>query len=432
MPILSNLRFWPHTDIGRHRKHNEDSFLVDRKLSLFIVADGMGGHAAGEVASQMATRAVRECLAKERQLLADFEAGSKDVTRTEVLRLFESAVQEACAAVYNEGQRDESKRGMGTTLVALMIIGSRGFIAHVGDSRIYLLRQGAAHQLTDDHSLINELVKRGKLSPEQLSQIQAKNAVTRAVGVYESVEVDVLDFDVLAGDVYLLCSDGLHGYLTDGELQRFFRTNNVEECSERLVKLANDRGGRDNITTIVVEIPATVERDTLAEDVHLKIETLQKMPLFRFLSYQEIVRVLNLTEARRASAGEVVVKKGADGDELFILLSGGVRVHDGDTEMASLGAGQHFGEMALIDRAPRSATVTCTLDSQFLVLKRKSFFEIVRHEHALAVKLLWSFTRALTERLRTTSRDLGQARERLTFAPDAMDFVTVDLEADQG
>ena len=193
------LRSWPATDVGRVRDHNEDSFLVDKKLNLYIVADGMGGHAAGEVASQMASRTVRDAIAAERDALLEFEQGHGGTTRKDLLRLLEASVQQACSTVHNEGVKDESKRGMGTTLDAFLVIGSRGFIAHVGDARIYLYRQGSVHQLTEDHSLINELLKRGRLTREQIDKVQYKNAVTRAVGVYESVEVDMLDFDVLPG-----------------------------------------------------------------------------------------------------------------------------------------------------------------------------------------------------------------------------------------
>ncbi|MET0386742.1 MAG: protein phosphatase 2C domain-containing protein [Polyangiales bacterium] len=133
----TSLLFWPKTDVGRARDVNEDSFLVDERLALAIVADGMGGHAAGEIASNIAVHVCRDTIFRERELLERFERGSDSVSRQDILRLLETAVQNACAAVYAEAQKDSGKRGMGTTLVLLLLIGSRGFIAHVGDSRIY-------------------------------------------------------------------------------------------------------------------------------------------------------------------------------------------------------------------------------------------------------------------------------------------------------
>jgi serine/threonine protein phosphatase PrpC/CRP-like cAMP-binding protein len=388
--------------------------LVDKKLNLYIVADGMGGHAAGEVASQIAARTVRDTLARERDMLHEFEAGHGGINRTDLLRLLESAVQSACSSVYNEGQKDESKRGMGTTLDALMLIGSRGFIAHVGDSRVYLYRQGAVHQLTEDHSLINELLRRGRLSREQIEKLQYKNAVTRAVGVYESVEVDTLDFDVLRGDRFLLCSDGLSGYLEEAELAQLFSDTPEDEIAQRLIDLANERGGKDNITAVVVKVPdAESGVDRLAREVNLKLEVLHKMPLFRHLTYQELVRVLNITEVRNYAASDPIVGEGDEGDELFIVLTGQVRVHAGESVLTHLGPGQHLGEMALVDKAPRSASVSADEPSKLLVIRRRDFFDIIRKDHAIAVKLLWSFLGVLTERLRVTNRELGEAREKI-------------------
>src|SRR5687768_6128001 len=139
MSATQGVRFWPATDVGRVRDHNEDSFLVDKKLNLFVVADGMGGHVAGEVASRLAVHTFREALAKERDALLDFEKGHGGTTRKDILRLLESSVQQACSAVHAEAQKDDTKRGMGTTLDALLVVGTRGFIAHVGDSRVYLM-----------------------------------------------------------------------------------------------------------------------------------------------------------------------------------------------------------------------------------------------------------------------------------------------------
>jgi CRP-like cAMP-binding protein len=138
------------------------------------------------------------------------------------------------------------------------------------------------------------------------------------------------------------------------------------------------------------------------------------MPLFRHLTYQELVRVLNLINVRDFAAGQAVIEEGDEGNEMFIVLEGQVRVHTGDTALTTFGPGQHFGEMALVDRAPRSAAVSADTASKLMVLHRRDFFDIVRKDHDVAVKLLWAFLGVLTDRLRTTSRDLGAAREQVT------------------
>ncbi|MFN7698529.1 MAG: cyclic nucleotide-binding domain-containing protein, partial [Deltaproteobacteria bacterium] len=375
---------------------------------------------------------VREALLGQREALLDFERGTGSAARTDVLRLMESAVQQACSTVYGEGQKDETKRGMGTTFVALLLIGSRGFIAHVGDSRIYLYRQGSVHQLTEDHSLINELLRRGRLSREQIDQLQYKNAVTRAVGVYESVEVDTLDFDVLRGDRFLLCTDGLHGYFEQAELAKLFGETPEAELSQKLVDLSNERGGKDNITSIVVKVPeAESGVDRFAREVNLKLETLHQMSLFRYLSYQELVRVMNITQVRSFTPGSFIVREGDEGDELFIVLRGKVRVESAKAPIAELGPGQHFGEMALVDKAPRSADILAVEESALLSIRRREFFDIIRKDHDIAVKLLWSFLGVLTERLRNTSRELGEAREAKDGAKvDEFDSIAATLSLD--
>jgi serine/threonine protein phosphatase PrpC len=415
--------------VGRLRDGNEDSFLVDEKLNLFVVADGMGGHAAGEIASSLAVRAFRDTIFEQRNMLEAFERGVTAADRTDVLRLLELGVQQACAAVFAHAQRDVTKRGMGTTLIALLVLGSRGFIAHVGDSRIYLLRGDAVHPLTQDHSLINELLKRGRLKPDQIAQLNMKNAVTRAVGVYESVEVDTLDFDVLAGDRFLLCSDGLTEYAQETDILRIFREMPEDKVAQAFVDHANAGGGKDNVTVVVVKVPdAASGLDRLASEVNLKLETLHRMPLFRHLTYQELVRVMNIVDVRDFAAGAKVIDEGEDGDEMFIVLTGTVGVHSGDTKIATLGPGQHFGEMALVDKVPRSASIKAAEDTKLMVMRRRDFFDIVRKDHDVAVKLLWSFLGVLTERLRRTSRDLGDARDQIALLASSEVLSVEDLE----
>ncbi len=412
MPELARFASWAQTNVGRVRDHNEDSFLVEESLGLFAVADGMGGHAAGEVASQLALETVRRVVSQGQAKIEAFKQDelSREAKRA-VLALLEEAAHSACAAVHDAGRRDERKRGMGTTLCVLVLAGGHGFIAHVGDSRIYLVRSDKTHQLTQDHNLQNELLKRGKLTPEQIAKVKQKNALTRAIGVYASVEVDTLDFDVVPGDRLLLCSDGLYSYLRKGELNSIFE-GTPDQAAQRLITLANQRGGDDNITAVVVAVSGVAdgEHETLTK---LKFETLENVHLFRFLNYQELVRVSNLTEVRHFVADEPVFREGEVGEELFVVLSGQVRVHKGESTILFLGPGEHFGEMALIDRGPRSASVMAVEDTRVLVMRRPDFLYLIKHERDMAVKMLWQFLGVLSTRLRQTSQELGEARGQL-------------------
>jgi serine/threonine protein phosphatase PrpC len=412
------LSFAAATDVGRVRKHNEDNFLIDKKLQLFVVADGMGGHAAGEVASSIAVHEVRDCVHRNRDLVERFRTGEGEPQGVEILQLLEHAIQSACTAVHERARSEADKRGMGTTASVLLVTGApgqlRGFIAHVGDSRIYLTRQGQTHQLTEDHSLMNELVRRGKIKREEFDSSpykQFKNAVTRAVGVYPSVEVDTFDFDILPGDQFLMCTDGLYGYIDEDELPPLLEEADVKVIPGRLLELANERGGQDNITGIVIRIGDESSEDTgaRAADLSLKLEILKSMQMFRYLSYRELVRVLNVTETHEYGAGQEIIRQGDPGEAMYVVLSGQVKLDREGAVVAQLGRGQHFGEMALVDRTVRSLTATAAEDSRLLALRRRDFYEIIKKEPSLSVKLLWSFVQVLAERLRKTTSNLSVA-----------------------
>jgi serine/threonine protein phosphatase PrpC len=433
----TDIRFFAATDVGKVRDHNEDNFLVDKKLGVFMVADGMGGHAAGEVASAIAVRTVHEELRREKELIADYGAGAtgaNKVTPKDIIALLEHAVQRACIKIHEEAQTDTQKRGMGTTLSAILVIGTQGFIAHVGDSRIYLMRGGRVQQVTEDHTVFNELIKRGKLTREQIEKVGHKNAITRAVGVYERVDVDTLVIEVLPGDVFMLASDGLTGYLeTPDELAKPLAVDS-DESVKTLVSLANDRGGKDNITVVVVRLVGEAAADDArAKRLALKREVLAKMPLFGRLTERELLRVMQAVEVRMFDKDQIVMKEGERGDELFIVLAGTVCVSRGGAVLTHLGVGEHVGEMALIRSVPRSATVTTEGAAELIAIRRADFFEILRKEHEIAVKMLWQFLGVLADRLDATSSELRHAREELQAEDITVDiFPEVDTTSPYG
>jgi serine/threonine protein phosphatase PrpC/CRP-like cAMP-binding protein len=413
------LSFAAATDVGRQRDHNEDNFLIDKKLRLFMVADGMGGHAAGEVASSIAVHEIRDVVNASRDLIDRYRVDHPAVQAYEVLQVLEHAVQTACSVVHARAQAEADKRGMGTTATVLLVAGAgdhlRGFIAHVGDSRVYLARQSQCHVLTEDHSLMNELVRRGKLNREQIESSpykQYKNAVTRAVGVYGSVEVDTFDFDILPGDRFLICSDGMYAYVDDGSLPQQLADGDVKDVPKKLVDHANARGGHDNITAVVLRVgeAATAENVERSTEAALKLDVLKNLQMFRYLSYKELVRVSAMAEQVDAPLDNPIFTVGDAGDAMYVVLDGNVRLTRGDAKVAELGRGQHFGEMALVDRSVRSLTATATASgTRLLAIARKDFYDLIKREPQTAVKLLWAFVQVLGARLRKTTSDLGDA-----------------------
>jgi serine/threonine protein phosphatase PrpC/CRP-like cAMP-binding protein len=439
------IQFAALTDVGRQREHNEDNFLVDKKLGLFVVCDGMGGHAAGEVASALAVRTLHEEIKRESDILSDYVAGGKGaarVSKRDVLNVLEFAVNRASNRVHTEASGDTKKRGMGTTLVALLVAGTQAFMIYVGDSRVYLLRDGVLEQLTEDHTVRNELIKKKKMSREQVEKIAQKNAITRAVGVYEHAEPDTLVLDLVAGDRFLLCSDGLCGYFEEDleTLGRLLSNPDADQATKKLIDAANEQGGKDNITAVIVTVGDVTSRDsTRAKHLQLKREMLARMPLFRPLNDREILRVLQVTDVAAFKNGERIINEGETGEELYIVLSGQVKVSRGGADLAVFKPGDHFGEMALVRSQPRSATVTSDGESELMLIRRTEFFEILRKEHQLAVKLLWQFLGVLADRLAETSRELGAAKEELAaeditseiFEEDDEDRKTLILPAER-
>jgi len=411
------------TDVGRKRQHNEDSMLVDPSLGLYIVADGMGGHAAGEVASAKATEVVKQHIGANKQVLKDLSQNATQQNRSNAAALVELAVQKACAEIYKQAVADTTKRGMGTTLVCLVLSGNKGVIGHVGDSRVYLVRNGQCHRLTEDHTLVAAQLKAGTISKEQAASSQYRNVITRAVGIQESVQVDTLIVEAVPGDTFLLCSDGLHGYLNDDEVAPLVAAVPGKELPKKFIALANERGGKDNITAVVVQVGgdgAVVSEETA--EAQSRMEALRKIPLFRHLTYKEQTAVLSIATTRTFPGGREIVVEGQPGEELFVVIRGRVSIEKNGVEIAELRAGGHFGEMGLIDNAPRSATVRASEPTRVMVIARSDLMNLMKRESILAVKMLWSFVQVLSDRLRATNSELSEARQELAVAQAIQPF----------
>jgi PPM family protein phosphatase len=243
------------TDVGRKRRHNEDAYLLDAERGLFVVADGMGGHAAGEVASRITVESIQEYIAAtEEEHESSWPFGFNSRVSVEGNRLT-TAVEKANEKVMRAVQNRPELKGMGTTVVAALFDADRATLVHVGDSRAYLFRDGELRRLTDDHSWVQEQVNAGILSEDEAKSHPLKNVVTRALGGAAHVSVDLIEVPVRPGDRFLLCSDGLTGMVPDEDLFSHFRTDGViEKTVRQLIDTANDRGGVDNITAIVVEV----------------------------------------------------------------------------------------------------------------------------------------------------------------------------------
>jgi len=241
------------SDVGRKRSLNEDSFLSDDEIGFYIVADGVGGHAKGEIASALAVEEAYGFVKRGHPTIDNFLKEPSEENLFSVRRLMESAIQSACYMVFGLAELDPSRHGMSTTVSALLVAEGLGVVAQVGDSRVYRLRRGVAQQLTEDHTLINYKLKHGLITPEEAEHAPGKNVITRAVGHRDYVQVDTIECDILPNDRFMLCSDGLHVYLVEDEVSAMLAGGNLETVAKSFIDLANGRGGRDNITVLLVD-----------------------------------------------------------------------------------------------------------------------------------------------------------------------------------
>ncbi len=255
MTLRGKIDFAELTDTGRVREHNEDAIGSDIDIGLMVLADGMGGYNAGEVASGIAVQIVAELASEgaDREERGDIDPHSGMMRQSIVLR---DAVYRANKIIYQTAQSQTHCEGMGTTIVACMFYDDKVSIAHVGDSRAYRMRGGKLDQVTLDHSLLQELVDRGFYSAEEAQRSTNRNYVTRALGVEPTVEVEVHEHEVLPDDIYLLCSDGLPDMVEDDDIHLTISTFNdsLDVVGQQLVDLANDHGGRDNVSVMLAQV----------------------------------------------------------------------------------------------------------------------------------------------------------------------------------
>ncbi|MCA9508406.1 MAG: Stp1/IreP family PP2C-type Ser/Thr phosphatase [Myxococcales bacterium] len=239
---MASLISWAKSDIGRKRSSNEDCYFASDEIGLYVVADGMGGHRAGDHASKLAIESAT------REFIREYDKGC------EISEALSRAVANAALRVFNASQDNLDLRGMGTTLSMLAVKNGRAHIAHVGDSRIYCIRNNQIHQLTSDHSLVNEQVQAGIMSPDEARTSALRNIITRAIGHNKTVSADHFSLSVKKGDFFLLCTDGLNNMLIDSEIVGLINSLRPDFAINKMIENSNKNGGDDNITAILVQV----------------------------------------------------------------------------------------------------------------------------------------------------------------------------------
>lgn len=415
-------RAYGMTDVGKVRSNNEDRLLVREgdgaSVGLFVVADGVGGAQHGEVASQTVVDELERLFEEDRERFAEYTTERDQELREPLAALLVELLQQAAKAVFEKAKTEQRLGGMATTATALLLAESGVFIGHVGDTRAYLIRDGVVYQLTQDHTWAAEIAQETGLAKEQNLLQPYGHVLTRSVGTSPRVIVDCLYVRAYPGDRFLLCSDGLHTSLSDADIQRLSaEVSKPQPFVDRLVGQANEQGGDDNITAIVVELVDERTKRVVGVALDEQIGLLRNLFLFEYLNDQQILRVMRIVHEVHKEAGDVIIEEGTEGQEVHILIQGWVDVSVGGETINTVGVGGHFGELALIDRQKRSATVTAREDVVLLTIDQQDFFNLVQTEHGIASKLLWAFLKNVGGRVRELSGEVAELQRQLTDKP---------------
>lgn len=432
------------TDVGKKRNVNEDSLGVDEAAGFFVLADGMGGHESGALASKAAVETMHKELVAKRAVFDRFRDDPSEATSGAAIAAVVAAFEKTCAHVFDLGGEGKSRRRMGSTLDVVVRMGDHALLAHVGDGRVYMLRDGKCNRLTEDHTIVAEQLRAGIVTAEEAEKSPYRGVLTRAMGTHQSVKVDTLLVELNDGDQLLMCTDGLHKYADEETLARLVGPVPSPDVVTKLVEHANASGGADNVSVILLgcrEAPAVAAApevggrplgrtlplgDTQSRRVSSRIDAICKLPLFQHLSYREQVAVLAVAKSRIYEEGATIVEQGTAGGEMFIIIDGRLVVERDGLKIAELGPGGHFGEMSLVDDAARSATVKARTRTDVLSIGQNEMNGLMRVDPVLGVKILWNFVQVLSMRLRTASAEIielqmaesrGPTTLRVPFGP---------------
>jgi serine/threonine protein phosphatase PrpC len=397
---------------------------VDTSLGLFAVSDGMGGHAGGEVASKTAIEAVKEVVGRHRELIERITEGRTDdvaESKRSLSRAAREAVNEATERVYNLAKSEDGPSGMGCTLTVLVVAGRFGVMAHVGDSRLYQLRGKRVTQLSQDHTLVHEMAREGLGDVASLKNSPFAHVLSRAVGPQPAVQVDTLVFEIVAGDRYLLCSDGFSNHLeTESKLGKMVGEGLDDEALDaaaaELVEMANASGGDDNITVVLVTLDG--EPSDRAQLVESRYAALDRNFMFAGLDRAMAARVLEVCRVQRHDTGDIVVELGDETGELFIVVDGRYNLADEEGHIGQLGPGDYTGSTTLSKPRPSRARLQAAEPSRLLRMSGKAFAQLIRRRPWLGIYMLERLGNKLSADLersyqqREGSEDTVRIRER--------------------
>lgn len=398
------------SEAGKFRKSNDDAYLIDEALGLTVVCDGSTSP-FGQEASTLACQTVRQFVAKNFASIEKLLTSDRQTERAKALKFLESAVQLACSAVYKLAQDDPRKSGIYTTLDVILAAQGQVLIGHVGDGRVYLLRGGNLRKITTDHTYYTEMVKDQALTPEEAMKRPYSQILTRNLGQSPYVGVDVIQFEAVAEDFFLICTDGVSDHLP---MNTTLTADNAAKpdlaaFAKSLLATSEAQGSKDNLTAVVLRVEKGTESELKrpAQKTNEKFEMVRSLQMFQYMTYNEVMKILSIVNLLELKPDAVVVEEGKKSDEMYIVLRGKVTISVANEFIAEGGRGEVIGEMGLFDNIARSATVKAKETTELMSLGRKDLFKLMREDRELAVKFCWGVIQELSQRIRARSDQLA-------------------------
>ena len=401
---------WARSETGHVRADNQDAFAIDEESGLFVIADGIGGKVEGAKASRMFVERLHEDGTRFARLLTSSDPIANDDDRRRIFDFLVRRIDRANREIFERGDGR-----MGTTCEVLLMGEEVAFVAHVGDSRAYLLRDGEIFQLTSDHTFAEELKRRnrdleraGEAAEEDFGRYE--HVLTRSIGGEPAVEIDTLFVDLQPGDEFILCSDGVSDIVGPEEMLQASEAREPENLAGHLVEAALDGEAGDNSTAVVVQVPVDEGRSFDAGapvDTIRKVSFLEEIELFEGLNPPDLLKLLRIVYRRSHEPGDYVIREGEETDELYMILEGAVEVSVDDRAIAHLEPGEHFGELALFGPTERTADARASEESTLLVLPGGQLEGMVdAAEPELGNRLLKNLLAHASRRIRDTTTQM--------------------------
>ncbi len=395
------------SDVGKVRDNNEDRYYCDDTHRVYAVADGIGGKPGGETASQAIVDAIAERADSFARLIRLTETRSdcddpllSDAQRDSIFCELSQALQQINEEVYHSGNTSAFQEGIGST-VDLVVMGRRSaFILHVGDSRVYLVRSGEIFRVTSDHTYSEHLREHPELLGKQQQPERFSHILTRSMGGRPHVDVDRLFVDLMPGDRLILCTDGITDYLAGAEILEFATKHGDDSLPRQLVACANERGGKDNATSVVVGLNDDANefsRAATRPDTFRSVRFLQSVELFSELEFQEMLKLLRYLRAHRYDSSQRIISHNDPVDGMYFVMSGSLQVERAQEYVDQIYSGGHFGEFGLFGKSRRLADVRCLEKCEILFLSQDNLQQLRRDDPALCNKLLWKLLANTTE-----------------------------------